>query len=1109
MADDDISIDFGKMGDKIKGMFSKSEKEPTEHEEEIAIDTGKIKDSVKNIFSGQGEDLGKVKKFATTHKTLLVLLLVLALQFVPNTHFFPCVSSLHCPWGSTWMSLQASEMPQTEEWAKNSVETFFRNQISDQITNEYPNLPAERKSDLINEGLTKFKRENGQIIEQQTELVRNQFRAHYEYEEEGSTYLYMPDIDPYNYLRLADNYLDHGILGDRVKDGKQWDDHVIAPRGSTTDPHDLHPYVLAWWYKISNVFKKAPLMQTSNNLPVVLLFLTFIPAFFIAKRYGGSLGGFFAVAMLGLHPAVVGRTLWGHADTDMYNIFFPLWLTWLFLAGFHEKDTKKRLALGALTGFVMGMYAIAWGGWWYIFDFMLATFGVYAIIRAGIVLGVFTHLKSLWERMKWPVIVVAAGLLLGMWSGKFVLVGSLIILLFALACAFRIAKGAPLSALWQDTRMRNMVLFALVLIVSSGIFVSLFQGRTSGFLDAPFAPLGITTLKEAAAPNLWPNVYTTVAELNTISLKDVMNQFGRLLLFISFLGVLGTVFLKDEKNHREVGYAIFLVIWFFATMYATTKGVRFVMMMVPPFSIAFGIASGQIIKWGSKLCKQFLNIGKKVTIPLLFILLALSMSATVGKSYGNTRGDVPIMNDAWYNTLTELKENSNENAIITSWWDYGHHFKYIADRPVTFDGAWQNTPMAHWVGKLLLTDNERESIGILRMLDCGGNQAYEHVEQHINFTPKSIAVVSVLVRLDKTQARKALEGLSFNESATNNVLKNTHCTPPEGFLITSGDMIGKGGVWGHFGSWNFERSDIWVNVKNMKRSEAVAYMQDKYNYTEDHAISTYNYAQSITSESDANGWIAPWPGFASAPAECNVVNATKMECGNGVVLEGDRAFVPTQQGVQTVRGLIYLNKQGEWTIRDYEDGLDMGVAILPGENGNYQALLANNPQHKSIFTRLFYGQGHGLKYYKHFKTEREITGGLIHTWRVDWEGTETTLLPEYIPHDQVEEGAKVSLNYIGWTQEDAGNVVFDSSMPNWQSNNVTPTSPFSEGANYLTLIYGKGGLIKGFNDAIEGMRLGEEKQIMVNAEDGYGLDPGAHPLANKTLYFRVQVVALK
>ncbi len=122
MADDDISIDFGKMGDKIKGMFSKSEKEPTEHEEEIAIDTGKIKDSVKNIFSGQGEDLGKVKKFATTHKTLLVLLLVLALQFVPNTHFFPCVSSLHCPWGSTWMSLQASEMPQTEEWAKNSVE---------------------------------------------------------------------------------------------------------------------------------------------------------------------------------------------------------------------------------------------------------------------------------------------------------------------------------------------------------------------------------------------------------------------------------------------------------------------------------------------------------------------------------------------------------------------------------------------------------------------------------------------------------------------------------------------------------------------------------------------------------------------------------------------------------------------------------------------------------------------------------------------------------------------------------------------------------------------------------------------------------------------------
>jgi hypothetical protein len=41
-----------------------------------------------------------------------------------------------------------------------------------------------------------------------------------------------------------------------------------------------------------------------------------------------------------------------------------------------------------------------------------------------------------------------------------------------------------------------------------------------------------------------------------------------------------------------------------------------------------------------------------------------------------------------------------------------------------------------------------------------------------------------------------------------------------------------------------------------------------------------------------------------------------------------------------------------------------------------------------MFTRMFYLDGHGLKYFNKFDDRQGITGGRIITWKVDWEGTD-------------------------------------------------------------------------------------------------------------------------
>jgi len=467
---------------------------------------------------------------------------------------------------------------------------------------------------------------------------------------------------------------------------------------------------------------------------------------------------------------------------------------------------------------------------------------------------------------------------------------------------------------------------------------------------------------------------------------------------------------------------------------------------------------------------------------------------------------VPIMNDAWFNTLTAIKENSNTTAIITSWWDYGHHFKFIADRPVTFDGAWQNTPMAHWVGKLLLTSNETESIGILRMLDCGGNTAFGLVHKKTNFTPITVDIVSQLVKLDKRAANELLTVKGFDQQQAEAILKATHCNPPEAFLITSNDMISKGGVWAHFGSWDFKRSDLWVNVRNLPKNQAIAYLRENYNYTEDQAREAYTSVLVVNSEADANSWIAPWPSFAGSQSSCEQKNATFIQCGNGVVLMDNQVLVPTQQGMAGVKAAAYINKEGEFVTKTFDNApADAGVAILPGIEGGLQTVVANRPLQESVFVRLFFGGGHGLSHYKLFKKEREPNGQWIYTWKVDWEGSSVTLNQNFIPHASIEKGAKVELDYIGWIEENGTEVVFDSSIIDWKSQNITPRGGFSAPSRPLVFTYGESAFIPGFDTAIAGLQAGDDKTFVVPPEEAYGTDPAASPLGNKTLHFRVHV----
>jgi dolichyl-diphosphooligosaccharide--protein glycosyltransferase len=993
----------------------------------------------------------KVVAFAKKHAVLLTLLLVIVLQFVPNPHG-------NYPWGGMWIRMQSANLPLADSAAASSVDNYLRQQASIIANQQYPNLPDANKKKVVDDLMQKLRTDGKDQLAAEEKKLAQQIRDHYQYESDGRTFGYMPDIDTYFYLRYARNLVEKGYTHDVLKDGVPWDNHMIAPVGTVADKN-WHPYVSVIIFKVAKIFDSGiTLMESSNYFPIIFVFLSLIFTFFIAQKVSGSIGGFFAVTVLAVLPAVMGRTPWGHFDTDAYNVFFPVVTVYLLMLALSASNLKKQALWGALAGLVIAVYSNLWSGWWYVFDFVLGAFAV------AIIFEVVTHFRQLREGVK---------------------------------------------VLWNHSRIKKFVTIGAVFLVSSAFFCTVTIGFSNFFEGGFKSALGFTVIKNAALANLWPNVYTTVAELNPANFQQVIASVGGTLMFaIALLGIVLLFFKRDEHGKIDITYSVLLIIWFIGTIYASLKGLRFTLLLGPAFAVAFGCAAGLLAKklggFGEKslhMSKTVMNIIVIVVMGVIIVNPASSGAHMVQNSYGSVVNDIPIMNDAWWNVLSQVREKSQPDAIINSWWDFGHHFKYVADRATTSDGAVQNSPQAHWVGRVLQTDNEREAIGILRMLDCGANSAYDFALNSTQDPVVSFRLVKDIIMKDKEDAAQAVKAADVSEE----ILKYTHCSPPEDFFIASADMIGKAGVWGHFGLWTFDRAEVWQKWKDLPEDESVPQMVKRFNWSEEDARRIYNEANALASEDAANAWISAWPGYLATDTTSCVVSEHTARCGGSIVVNMTTKFaeVRVQQGVAKAGKVIIYNGNGEKQVISVPGGNAGLVVVMWPTGSGVSAIAATSELADSIFTRMYYMKGLGLKYFKPFAEDHQLIGGNIYVYKVDWEGSSANIPAELQPKSKVEPGAKVALSYIGWTED---NQVFDSSIPEWRLLNVTPDSRFEDfDVKPLGFVSGQGKVIPGFDKRIQGMKKGETRTIVIPPEEAYGTDPSKHALGNKTLHFKIKI----
>jgi Oligosaccharyl transferase STT3, N-terminal len=620
---------------------------------------------------------------------------------------------------------------------------------------------------------------------------------------DGVRHPYLGGYDSYAWLRFARNRLEHGSPCDAVVDGRCRDQLAIAPWG-TEIKWGRSPYVaaIAAVHRVRSLWSPGvPLSSSAFQLQVILGLLGVLPAFFLGHRLGGSAGGVTAALAASLNLNYLFRSF--GADNDAWNVVLLLFIQAALMIAVSTANLYKTLLYVLMIAVLGVVWVASWIGW------------VYGGLLVGTVMA--AHVAV-------PVV------------------------------------RRPSAA----TLRRSLVLLAACCLAAvAGIAFSGYS--LSSALRLPLDLLAVFTGDAGAGSALqWPDVFATVTELRQRSLEQIVDSLGgrvvfalaylglmlvclpaagwrwreftllatgglaaaalfaagspeRPIVLLSILGVpvvaaLGVKLLAGRDDgppppaagRPTLSAAILMAVWCLSTLLLSVWGERFLMFFALPWSITLGAAAGHLYGWLAAFLKERGAVARRLGHAALAAGLTLGWLALTRDGIAAAPSYLPAIGSANVAAFEDIRTGTAEDAIVTDLWERGYWVKYFARRRVHVDGGTTRTHVPYWVGRFYAAADERESVGILRMLNCGsdasplpeGKRGALYRLQAAGKTPaEALRTLDALIGLDREPAADLLRRQGLSAAAAEAVLARTHCQPPESMVLTGNERLLKTHAW--------------------------------------------------------------------------------------------------------------------------------------------------------------------------------------------------------------------------------------------------------------------------------------------------------------------------
>ena len=490
------------------------------------------------------------------------------------------------------------------------------------------------------------------------------------------------EFDPFFNYRATEYILENGTDAYfNWIDEKSW--HPFGRNVSETSQVTLH-LTAASLYPIFNF--GSSLYDFTILLPLVVGSLTAIAVFAFVRVLGGTTAGLFAALIFSISIPIFTRGLIGWFKSEPLGLFFAFIAMYLFVSGLKFNKGKTSLIKLIIAGFFLSLGLSAWGG---------ILFFVIPIVLFYFALPFLKNKDNfiMWAAPVFSISLISFSLIFERTSTFIIGYAGMAILLPTI---FVILSSIIMKFSNERTKIRNCIIL-LVSFIASGIGIS-----NSGLIGLPsFRYLN------AVNPFLTTqdSLTDSVAEHMTTSLSM---SFTFLSVFLIF-AVIGIWFLFSKKTiNLKTDMRIFAIFISIVAIYVSSAFIRLELFasvgIIILGSIGLTILTQKIFEQNKQ------NLTKIIFPAAIIILFIIPVTMPENNTWLGWADFPPTIltggsafsnfaSNDWEDAMLWIKQNTHEDAVIASWWDYGYWITTLGERTTIVDNAtlidWQIKKMAY------------------------------------------------------------------------------------------------------------------------------------------------------------------------------------------------------------------------------------------------------------------------------------------------------------------------------------------------------------------------------------------------------------------------------
>jgi dolichyl-diphosphooligosaccharide--protein glycosyltransferase len=528
---------------------------------------------------------------------------------------------------------------------------------------------------------------------------------------------YLNEFDPYFDYRATQFIVDNGLDA-----YWQWHDTMSwYPEGrdiAATSQSGLH-ITTAMLY--SAFGGGSDLLDFTIVFPAVIGSLTVIAVFALVRVLGNTSAGLFSALLFAFSPAIIQRGNLGWFKSEPLGLFFGIIAAYLFISAIKHKEIKYAIPKAVAGGLILGLANASWGGIQYfsipIALFFMAlpffrrdlTFPMYVAIA----FTVFTLLSA--AAFPRPGMSFVLGL-----PGLAMIGGTI----FLVSAHFLKKFSRP----QKQIRNTAFLLIAFVAVAIGMVAVGAYLSPSYRYINAVFPFLSSENrLVESVAEHFTPTVADYFVDFSVLLMFAGLGAwlaFRRrddTSIFALILGITG-VYVSATFARLLVFASMGIIVLAGLGLYEVTRSIMAYREATATPSVTAPRPSAatreerrkiEFAGRGHSTAGQVIKIGYVVVI---IMMLSIPMfypsnsnwlsSADIPAAIANGGTGFRTQTDDWTGAMEWIEQNTEEDAVIASWWDYGYWITTLGSRTTLADNATLNQTRIETIARMFVSDEQ-------------------------------------------------------------------------------------------------------------------------------------------------------------------------------------------------------------------------------------------------------------------------------------------------------------------------------------------------------------------------------------------------------------------